>query len=267
MLGRLRGIFVGFVVLFLLLPVLAIAVSSVSISPLFVFPPSGFTWQWYGSIPSSYLDALRISTAVAGGSTALALLVGVPAAIALARGRFPFGSTLSALLLSPLMIPSLVIGVALFQFSPVIWTNFGVSLTGTVFGLIVAHGTFTIPLVIRAVIAGQTQFDNSVEEAATSLGASPFRTFLTITLPVLSPSIVSGGIFAFLMSFDDVPVSLFVGGGTTTTLPVAIFNAIQFNLSPDLMALCTLVSMGVLVLLLICSRLLGSDLFFGSSHG
>jgi putative spermidine/putrescine transport system permease protein len=266
MLARLRAIFVCLVVLFLLLPVLSVAVSSVSASALFVFPPAGFTWHWYGEISQTYLSALRVSVIVAIGSTALALAVGVPAGLALVRGKLPFAQEVTAVFLSPLTVPSLIIGVAVFQFSPILWSSFGLPVAGTMVGLVLAHSTFTVPFVIRAVVAGQTQFDYSIEEAAISLGSSPLRVFFTVTLPVLSPAIVSGGLFAFLMSFDDVPVALFVGGGSATTLPVSIFNAVQFNLSPDLMALCTAVSVAVLLVMVAASRLLGIERFFGSSH-
>jgi putative spermidine/putrescine transport system permease protein len=266
MLARLRAVLVCLVVLFLLLPMLSIAVSSVSASALFVFPPSGFTWHWYGEISPTYLDALRASVIVALGSTAVAVVVGVPAGFALVRGRLPLVHAVSAVFLSPLTVPSLIIGVAIFQFSPILWSNFGLPVAGTTVGLVLAHSTFTVPFVIRAVVAGQTQFDYSIEEAASSLGATPLQVFFSVTLPVLSPSIVSGAIFAFLMSFDDVPVALFVGGGRATTLPVSIFNAVQFNLSTDLMALCTAVSAGVLLMMVASIRLLGMKRLFESYH-
>ena len=193
MLARLRAIFVCLVVLFLLLPVLSVAVSSVSSSALFVFPPTGFTWRWYGAISPTYLSALRVSVIVAIGSTALALAVGVPAGLALVRGKLPFAQEVTAVFLSPLTVPSLIIGVAVFQFSPILWSSFGLPVAGTIAGLVLAHSTFTVPFVIRAVVAGQTQFDYSIEEAAISLGSPPLRVFFTVTLPVLSPAIVSGG--------------------------------------------------------------------------
>jgi putative spermidine/putrescine transport system permease protein len=266
MLRRIHFALVALVVLFLLLPVFSIAVSSVSKSALFVFPPSGFTWKWYAKISPVYLDALRVSAIVAVGSTAVALLVGIPAGIGLVRGRLPMVQEISALFLSPLAVPTLIVGVAVFQFSSLLWSTLGFPIAGTAYGLILGHSTFTVPFVIRAMIAGQNQYDRSVEEAAASLGASALSIFLTVTLPMLSPAIVSGAIFALLTSFDDVPVALFVGGGDATTLPVSIFNAVQFNLSPDLMALCTAVSIGILILLMLCSRFIGVERFFGTSH-
>ena len=120
--------------------------------------------------------------------------------------------------------------------------------------------------VIRAAIAGQAHFDVSVEEAALNLGASPLQTFFRITLPIIAPGIVSGAIFAFIMSFDDVPVALFLGGGDTTTLPVKIYTSIEFNFDADVMAMGTIVIAGSLACMAILDRLVGLGTLFGAEH-
>lgn len=257
---------VALILVFLMAPVLSIAISSFSTAPLFSFPPRGFTLRWYEAIPLSYLTALEVSVVVAIGTTALALAVGVPAALALVRGQFPVRRLLSTLCLSPLMVPTLVTGVAAFQLAMVLFDTFGFSLLETELGLILGHTAFTVPFVIRSVIAGQVQFDRAAEEAAMSLGATPLRTFFTVTVPMLSPAIASGAIFAFLMSFDDVPVAMFIGGGDVTTLPVRILNSIQFDLSPAVLALCTIVAVTVILLVALCGRLFGLDKFFGTAQ-
>src|SRR6185437_9112904 len=191
----LRGI-VALVFVFLAAPIVSVAVWSFSGGNLFAFPPSDFTFKWYGTIPTAYIVALKVSLLAAIGSTAVAILVGVPAALALVRGALPMSRALSALCLSPLMVPSLVIGVAAFQFANVVFDLFRISLLESVPGLIVAHSAFTVPFVVRAVIAGQVQFDPAVEQAAMNLGATPLRAFFTVTLPMLSPAVASGAIFA-----------------------------------------------------------------------
>jgi len=256
----------GCILLFLVAPVVSVAVSSFSGGPIFVFPPAHFTLAWYGRIPSEYFSALLVSLEVGIGATGVAVIVGVPAGLALVRGYLPFSRALNSFCLTPLMIPTLVIGVAALQFANVIYDVFKLSLMESVLGLVLAHSAFTVPFVIRAVIAGQAQFDHDIEDAALSLGATPVRTFFTVTLPALAPSIASGAILAFLVSFDDVPVALFLGGGSATTLPVQIFNGTQFDLSPAILALSAIVSGGVLLSIAISGKIFGLDKFLGTGH-
>jgi putative spermidine/putrescine transport system permease protein len=169
---------------------------------------------------------------------------------------------LNAVALSPLMVPALVTGVALFQFSLVFWDLFRVSLGGTIAGLVVGHLTFGIPFVVRAVLASHTRFDLSLEEAAQNLGATPLQTFFEVTLPILKPGITSGAVFAFLMSLDEVPISLFMGGGDATTLPVRIFTAIEIAFGGDILAVASLIVLASVVLMLILDRLVGIEQLF-----
>jgi len=256
---------VGVVLVFLVAPLLSVIVSSFSGGPLFVFPMSTFTFKWYRDISPDYFDALRVSLEVGVGATAIAVVLGVPAALALVRGRLPMSRTLTTICLTPLMLPTLVIGVAALQLVNAL-SDFGISLAQTIPGLVLAHTAFTIPFVIRAVIAGQLQFDRQVEDAAMSLGATPLRTFFTVTVPLLGPSVASGAILAFLMSFDDVPIALFLSGGNTTTLPVQIFNSLQFNLSPEILALSTIITVGVVVLVVTSGRMLGLNRLLGGER-
>jgi putative spermidine/putrescine transport system permease protein len=254
---------VGLVYGFLLLPVIMTAWSSVATSPILTFPPRGFTFDWYQAIPSEFMTALKVSLQVGCVTTALATLVGVPAALAIARGRFPGRGLINLFCLSPLMVPTLVIGVASFQFWIRSTDVLGVNLGGTLWGIALGQAAFTVPYVIRTTLAGHANFDWSLEEAALGLGASPARVFSRVTLPMLMPGITSGAIFAFLMSLDDVPVALFMGGGAATTLPVKIFTSIQFSLAPYVMAVATILMAMSLVLMLVLGRSLGLDKFFG----
>ena len=251
---------------FLLLPIAMVVISSFSASAVMAFPPTGLTTRWYTAISPAFLQALKVSLLVAIGTTAFATLVGTPAALALVRGRFPGKALIGAFCLSPLMVPTLVIGIAAYQFTFIAWDAFGLSLGGTIGGLILGQTAFTIPFVIRAVIAGQAHFDIALEEAALSLGATPLQTFCRVTLPLLAPGIVSGAIFAFLMSFDDIPVALYLGGGDATTLPVKIFTTIEFSFTADVMALAALIVFVSLALMVALDRFVGLDKFFGATR-
>ena len=256
---------IGAVLLFLVAPLLSIVVSSFSAGPMFVFPLSAFTVKWYENISSSYFDALRVSLEVGLGATAIAVVLGVPAGLGLVRGQLPMSSGITTLFLTPLMLPTLVIGVAGLQWFNAL-SDLGLSLSQTVPGLIIIHAAFTLPLLIRSVIAGQLQFDRQIEDAAMSLGATPLRTFFTVTVPLLMPSVASGAILAFLMSFDDVPIALFLGGSDATTLPVQIFNDLQFNLSPAILALASIITVDVIVLVVVSGRMLGLNRLLGGER-
>lgn len=251
---------------FLAAPVLIVVVASFNSGAVLSFPPTGFTMRWYERINPLFFNAVYVSLVVGISTALLSIVFGVPAALALARGRYAGRDVLNSLCLSPLMVPALVTGVALYQFSLAVWDVTGISLGGTIPGLVLGHMTFGIPFVIRAVIAGHARFDRALEEAARNLGATPLQTFWRVTMPVLKPSIVSGGIFAFLMSLDDVPIALFVGGGDATTLPVRIFTTVEFDFGGDVMAVASLIVGVSIVLMLLLDRLVGLEQFFGARH-
>ncbi len=257
---------VALVMIFLLMPLLAVAFASVSTGAPLAFPPSGFTLAWYERISPDFYAALRVSVIVALGATAISTVVGTLAALALQRGRLPGKRLLSILCLSPLMVPTLVIGVAAFQFVLVVWDIFGLSVADTTLALILGHSAFCVPFVIRSALAVQAHYDMTLEEAALNLGASRVQTFFRITLPLLMPGIVSGAIFAFLASFDDVPVALFLGGSSTVTLPVKIFTSIEFSFDASVMAVATLVVAVSLALMLVIDRLIGIETFIGTGR-
>lgn len=260
-------VFVALVFVFLMAPLVMVVSTSVSDSAVLSFPPTGFTLKWYRNISPEFWAALRVSLIVSTGTTAIAIVVGTAASLALVRGRFPGRVFLSAYCSSPLMVPSLVIGVAAFQFASKVWDVTGYSLMGTLTGLILAQSAFTIPFVMRSAIAGQAHFDNSIEEAARNLGANAFQTFFLVTLPMLLPGIISGAVFAFVMSFDDVPIALFVGGGDATTFPVKIYTSVEFNFDADLMAVSTIVVACSLIAMIILERLIGIDKILGGARG
>jgi putative spermidine/putrescine transport system permease protein len=251
---------------FLLAPIVVVVVSSFNAVGVFSFPPQSFTTRWYYEIDPGFYQALYVSLIVASITVVIAVLVGVPAAIALARGDFPGRDTLNALCLSPLMVPALVTGVAVFQFSLVIWDVTRVTLGGSIAGLVMGHLTFAIPFVVRSVLASHTRFDLALEEAAQNLGARPLQTFFEVTLPMLKPGIASGAIFAFLVSLDEVPIALFMGGGDATTLPVRMFTAIEISFGGDILAVSSLIVVVSVVLMLILDRIVGLEHLFATRY-
>ena len=258
--------FIALVFLFLLLPLVTVVIGSFASSAVMVFPPQGFTTRWYFEIPPEFYDSAQISLITAVCTAVVASLVGTPTALALVRGRFPGKAVLNAICLSPLSVPSLVFAVAAFQFTTTIWKIAGFALDDTITGLVLAQSALGIPFVIRAVIAAHANFDGALEEASLSLGATPAYTFVRVTLPLLLPGIVSGAVFAFMMSFDDVTVALFLGGANVTTLPVKIFTSIEFSLDVWVMAVASLVILVSLVVLIVIDRLVGFEKFYGTTR-
>ena len=267
MMGRLSlRLIVALVFIFLLLPLVTVIMASFSAGAPLSFPPPGFTLHWYKNISPDFTTALKNSLMVGAGATILSTIFGTLGAIALQRGNLPARRLLTTLCLSPLMVPTLVIGVSLFQFAMVIWDVFGLSVGDTLVGIILGHSAFATPFVIRSVLAGQAHYDMSLEEAALNLGATPTQTFFRITVPLLMPGIVAGAIFAFLASFDDVPVALFVGGTNTVTLPVKIFTSIEFSFDASVMAVATIVVVVSMLLMMAVDRLIGLESFLGTAR-
>jgi len=259
-------IVLGLTFIFLLAPIMVVVVSSFNAVGVFSFPPRSFTTRWYSQIDPSFYHALYVSVVVASITTALAVIVGVPGALALVRSQFRGRAILNAICLSPLTVPALVTGVALFQFSLIFWDVFRLTIGGTIAGLVIGHLTFAIPFVVRAVLASHTRFDFSLEEAAQNLGATPLQTFFQITLPILKPGIISGAIFAFLISLDEVPIALFMGAGDATTLPVKIFTAMEISFGGDILAVASLIVIASIALMLVLEKTIGLERLFATKQ-
>ena len=228
-----------FVLLLLQLPVIIVILASVTETSYLTVPPKGFTLTWYWRVlsDSSYLDAILFSLSLAITTTILSLIVGTAAAYALVRRKIPGGEALTAILMAPLVFPAVVIAVALLQF----YTLTGVR--GTFVALAAAHVLITLPYVVRSVLASLTGTDPVLEEAARTLGANGWVAFRKITLPLIRPGLIAGGIFSFIVSFDNVPVSIFLVSVRQTTLPVKIFAAVEHGIDPGIAAVSTLLIM------------------------
>ncbi len=246
-------------------PFLFVAISSVGDSAMLSFPPQSFTLHWYGQISGKLVDALRVSLLAAAATMAIASAFGLWVALAIARGRGAFAGALRVLSIAPLSVPHLAIGIALYQAVLLLWDFSGVTLAGTFPGLVLGHSAIALPFVVRGVLAGHAHLDPALEKAALSLGASRMRTLWTVTLPMIRPGLVSGAFLAFLASFDDVPIALFMGGGEdSTTFPLQVLASLEFSLKPDIMAISTLIVVASVAVMIALNYLFGLERFL---HG
>jgi len=219
--------FNGAIVFFLLLPIAIIAVFALNPTPYIAFPPVGVSLRWFVKFFSSadFMNSLWLSLRVAVVVVVLATVIGALAALAIARGNLPGARLLTAVFLSPLMLPAILTGLALFQ----VFMLAGIG--RPLWGLVVGHTLLAVPYVLRTTLAVLHDFDRRIEEAAAVLGAPPARVFREVTLPLIRPGVMAGGIFAFIVSFDQFPISLFLVVPNGETLPVVLFNYIRFALA------------------------------------
>jgi putative spermidine/putrescine transport system permease protein len=243
----------GSVLLFIAAPLLVTVAMSVSDTMFVAFPPKGFTLRWYGKVLADpdFQQALSFSLWLAGSATAGALLLGMPAAFALVRFRVPGTAALRSLLLSPLIFPVLVTGLALLQlFSILGWRTVW-------FNLLVSHILVTSPYVVRTVSASLMLADVTLEEAARTLGASRWRCFVRVTLPQIAPGVVAGALFAFMVSFDNYPVSMWIADAQNNPMPMLIFAKATGVFDPSVATISTLMVGLAVVVVLVIEHLVG----------
>ncbi len=228
--------YVALFLLFMAAPLVVVIGASFEPKELLRFPPHGWSLRWYQAALESteFVVAARTSLIVAILATLGALVLGVPAAYALARYSFRAKAAISALLSAPLLVPQLVIGVALLQ----ILAMLGIG--ASVLTLTVGHVLICLPYVVRTIHASILGLDVFIEEAASSLGAGRLRIYTTVVLPIIRPALYSSILFAFLVSFDNAVISLFLVSARTTTLPIAMYSYVQYNLDPTIAAISTL---------------------------
>jgi putative spermidine/putrescine transport system permease protein len=234
------------ILFFLLFPLAVVAVFAINPTPYIQFPPVGFSLRWFVKFFTSetFMASLWLSVRVAFATVLLATSIGAGAAVALARGRLPGAGLLVAVFMSPLMLPAILTGLALFQFYILL------DLGQPLWGLIAGHVVVCVPYVLRTTLAVLANFDRTIEEAAQSLGASPLRTFMEVTLPLIRPGVIAGAIFAFIISFDQLPVSLFLVSPGSETLPITLLNYLRFELDGTIAA-ASMVSILLAVLVLV----------------
>lgn len=235
------------VALFLLLPIAIVVPMSFSTAISFEFPPPGYSLGYYAKYFTSeeWLSPTLNSLVIALGATVLTMLLVVPAAFGYVRYRFRGKALVNLLMMAPLVVPHVVSALAYYGFLG------RARLTGTHLGVIVAHGVLAAPVAFLVITATLKGFDRNLERAAMSAGAGPLRTFLHVTLPVLRPGMLVGALFAFLSSFNEAVVVLFIGGREAATLPKKMYESIRLESDPVIAVVSTLlvgaVVLGVLV--------------------
>jgi putative spermidine/putrescine transport system permease protein len=235
---------IGLIVAFILAPTLIVIAISFGDSAIVRFPPHAVSLRWYEAALTrdTFRATAWTSLWLAASATALALPVALAAALALARGRFPGRAAIQTLLLAPLFVPGVVISLSFLVITPAI------GLRAPDLRLIAAHMLVVMPFLLRTLVAGLAHADIAIEEAALTLGASRRRIFLEVTLPGLSGALIAGALFAFVISFDNVSVSLFLASAKTNTLPLAVLSYVEFNADPAIAAVSSL-----LILLAMCA--------------
>ncbi|MGY8638512.1 ABC transporter permease [Bradyrhizobium sp. 14AA] len=235
----------GAVLLFLIAPILVIIPLSFNSVPFFTYPMPGLSLRWYHEFFFSgrWQGALHNSIFVAISATLLSTVLGTLAALGLSRPNFPCRTAVMSVLISPIIVPVVITAVGVYFFYA------DVGLLNTFAGLILAHTTLAAPFVVITVTATLTGFDHSLTRAAAGLGARPITVFFKVTLPLILPGMISGSLFAFITSFDEVVVALFVASADQRTLPKVMFSGIREQISPTITAAATvLILFSILVL-------------------
>ena len=240
-------------VAFILGPLLVIIGGSVTTTPYVAFPPVGFTWRWYDQLfhRADFLQAFLVSLVLAAFCCLAALAFGTAACIGLHRHDLARAGWFRAFLLSPLVLPTIVTGVALLQFYSL------VDLDASLTGLLIGHVLITTPYVVRTVGAGLATMDPALEDAAATLGATPTRTLFRVTLPAIAPAILAATIFVFVTSFDQATVSIFLATPGAMPLPVRIYTYIDLAVDPMIAAVSTLLILFAFGLIAVLQRALG----------
>ena len=242
----------GFIFFFLMFTILVIMPLSFNAGNYFTFTPEMLRLEIEGFSLKHYRDfftnpdwqvAMYNSFRIAPVATLLSVGFGTLAAIGLSQSHVPFRRTIMAILISPMIVPLILSAAGMYFF----YSRIG--LQGTYIGVVLAHAALGIPFVIITVTATLTGFDKSLTRASASLGAGPIRTFFKIQMPLILPGVISGGLFAFITSFDEVVVVLFVGSASLKTLPWEMFNGLREQISPTILAIATiLITLSVLLL-------------------
>jgi putative spermidine/putrescine transport system permease protein len=260
--GKIRVAVAVISLVYILIPLLVTIPASFTSESYPSFPPHGFSLQWYMKLLErpEFVEAFWNSVKFAFLAAFFSVLLGTLGALAIAKYDIPGKSYLVSLLTAPLTVPQLVLGVALLiYFTPML-------LAGTSTGFLIAHIVICVPYVIRFVLTGLSGFDYTLERAAAILGANPVTVFWRVTLPLIRPAILSGALFSFLTSFDNVTVSLFMVSPDMRTLPLEIFSNMQDAYSPIVASVSSVVILISVVLILILEKIHGVGRLLGSAH-
>lgn len=235
------------ILFFLVFPIFVVIPISFSAANYLQFPPRDLSLRWYVEYfgGRGWVDATIMSAKVAAVVTVLATTLGTAASFGLVRSDFPFKKAVYGALLSPLIVPSIITAIALyFLFAPL-------RLVGTFWGFVLAHTILALPLVVVVVTASLRGFNMALEQAAMSLGAEPWTALRRVTLPIIAPGVATGALLAFLASFDEVVVAIFLAGMDAVTLPKKIWDGVWLEITPVIAAASTVVIMFTIALFVI----------------
>ena len=236
----------GLIAFYLILPILIVLPMSFSSAEFLTFPPPGLSLKWFQRYfrDSSWVDPTIVSLQVALMAMLLSTTLGTLASMALVRVRMRGKSLINTFILFPMIIPVIILSIALYSFL----TRIG--LLGSRAGLVLGHSLLCIPFVVITVSASLKGFDVTLEKAAMICGATRFRAFMKITFPIIRPGLISGALFAFIISFDEIVISMFICGINTKTLPMKMWEGIRMEVNPVIAAVSTLLILLSIVLLL-----------------
>lgn len=260
--GPLALVFHALFVTFILAPIVIVCWVAFTPEGFLSIPTTDFSLRWFRAIARypEFVDAFRNSVLLGLASSVISVVFSVPAALAVARYQFRGREAVTALFMSPLMIPHVVLGIAFLRF----FTQIG--LGGSFTGLVLAHIIIILPFALRLVMASAVGMDRAIENAAVSLGASDFTVFRRVTLPLILPGVLSGGALAFIQSFDEVTMTVFVAAPGTMTLPVRMFLYIQDNIDPLVTSVSACVIVATVLFLVGVDRIYGLERLL-SGHG
>lgn len=248
----------GFCILaaiFLIMPLFVIVAVSFSTTAYLAFPPQGFTFRWYQQflLDSSYIDSILLSAGLSLSATVTALVLGVPVALVLARTNAKINSVIAGLFLSPLVLPTIVIGASLLQFT----SQIGIARTWA--ALYIGHTILVIPYIVRTTLASLSGFNISLEQAALDLGANRFQTFFLVTFPLVKSGVIAGALFGLIISWVNVELSIFNSTAALLPLPVKLFNYVQYSIDPMIAAVSASTIYVAIVIVLVIDWVIGID--------
>ena len=244
--SRFSGFYLGLIFFLMYVPVAVVVVFSFNESRLPV-SFTGFSLKWYTELfrDAALMEALKNSLVLAVSSCLVSAVIGTLGAVGLSRIHWKTKGVMEYISILPLMIPEIILGMVLMAFFYMLNLKFGM-LT-----LLIAHTIFCVPYILMEVKARLAGMDPALEEAARDLGASSFRAFLDITLPLVMPAVISGSLLAFAMSMDDVVISIFVTGPRVSTLPIKVYTQMKTGVTPEINALCTIMLAVIILVLLL----------------
>lgn len=253
--GPLALCFHALFVIFMLAPIVVVCVVAFTPEGYLSVPTTEWSLRWFKAIARypEFVSAFWTSLALGAASSTISLAFSIPAALAIARYRFRGRETLTALFMSPLMIPHVVLGIAFLRF----FSQIGIG--GTFTGLVVAHVVIVFPFALRLVLSSAVGMDSALENAAVSLGASGSVVFRRVTLPLILPGVASGWMLAFIQSFDEVTMTVFIAAPGANTLPVRMFLYIQDNIDPLVTSVSAVVILITVIFMVAMDRLYGLE--------